>query len=127
MTAIKTGSMAVRIAGVITLALGVFIWVGADSAAALRPVHMLAGIVVAVSLLALAVHGLRAGVPVLPVVAIVWALILPVFGMTQASMTFLPHVLIQVAHLAAGVVAIGLGEMIAMKASGSRGTMAPAA
>ena len=125
MTAIKTGGWAVRIAGIVTLVLGVFIWVSPDPTA-IRPVHMLAGIVVAISLLVLAFAGFRAGVPVLPIFAVVWAFLLPVFGMTQASMTFVPHVLIQVAHLAAGVVAIGLGEMISMKIAGPKGTMATA-
>ncbi len=121
MSALPIGSQGVRIAGLATLVLGVLIWVSPDMAVSVRPIHMLAGLVVMVSLLVLAALGLRAGVPALPFVAIAWALVLPVFGMTQESITALPRIAIQVGHLAVGVVAIGLGEALSAKIGRPKG------
>jgi hypothetical protein len=121
MSALPIGSQGVRIAGLATLVLGILIWVSPDVTATIRPVHMLAGLLVMVSLLVLAALGLRAGVPVLPLVAIAWALVLPVFGMTQESMTALPRVAIQAGHLAVGIVAIGLGEALSAKIGRPKG------
>ncbi len=127
MSALRIGNSAVRIAGLAALVLGVVLWVMPEAAGGLRSIHMLAGVLVTVGLLTLAALGFRAGVPVLSIVAVVWALVLPVFGMTQGSITFLPQPVIEVAHLAAGLVAIGLGEMLAMKIAGPKGTLTPAA
>jgi hypothetical protein len=127
MSALRIGSSAVRIAGLAALVLGVVLWVMPEAAGGLRSIHMLAGVLVTAGLLTLAVLGFRAGVPVLPIVAVVWALVLPIFGMVQGSITVVPHIVVQVAHLAVGLVAIGLGEMLAVKITGPKGTLTPAA
>ena len=126
MTALPTASWAVRIAGIIALGLGAVIFVSPGVLDALRPVHMLVGLVVMVGLLLLARLGLRAGVPVLPYVAVAWAIVLPIFGVTQESITLLPRIAIQAGHLAVGVVAIGLGEMLSIRISRPKRAMAQA-
>lgn len=115
MTAVAAAQWTVRVAGLIALVLGLVIWVGQPTG--LRPVHMLVGVVLVVGLVLLAVLGLRAGIgPVLPAVAIAWAIVVPIFGMSQE--TIMPgdmHVVVEVAHLLVGVVAIGIGEAIAAR------------
>lgn len=115
MTAVAAAQWTVRVAGLIALVLGLVLWVGEPSG--LRPIHMLVGVVLVVGLVLLAVLGLRAGIgPVLPAVAIAWAIVVPVFGMSQE--TILPgdmHVVVEVSHLLVGIVAIGIGEAIAAR------------
>lgn len=115
MTAVAAAQWTVRVAGLIALVLGLVLWVGEPSG--LRPIHMLVGVVLVVGLVLLAVLGLRAGIgPVLPTVAIAWAIVVPVFGMSQE--TILPgdmHVVVEVSHLLVGIVAIGIGEAIAAR------------
>ncbi len=102
----------VRIAGLLMIVLGLLIWTG--NFAGLIPFHMLIGIVLVVALWVLAYQGLRAGVSRgLVAVAVVVGLVLPIFGVNQQQI--LPgdgHVVVQVAHLALGLVAIGLGEAL---------------
>jgi hypothetical protein len=113
MTPFSAARMAVRVVGVALLILGLAAWTG--SAAGLVPVHMLLGIVLVLALWAVAVLALQAGArPALPAIAIAWGVFVAAFGMTQAQI--LPgdslHVVIQVAHLVAGLVAIGLAEAL---------------
>jgi hypothetical protein len=104
-----------RLTAVILLTLGLLFWSG--NALNLIPVHMLTGLVLVLALWALAVLGLRAGVPpALGGLALVWGLIVPVLGVTQDSLV--PgdaHVLVKVLHLLVGVIAIGLGESLARR------------
>ena len=105
--------MTVRAVGLAMLVLGVVVWTG--DAAALIAVHMLLGIVLVLALWAVAVLALQAGTrPALPAIAIAWGLLMAAFGLVQAQI--LPgdglHIVIQVAHLAVGLIAIGLGEAL---------------
>jgi hypothetical protein len=124
MNALTAAGWTVRVTGLVLIVLGLLLWAGV--ATAIKPIHMLIGIVLVVALWTTAVLALRAGArPVLPVIALAWGLLLVVFGMSQESI--LPgtgHLGVQVAHLLAGIVAIGLGE--ALVAAGSRGTRLPA-
>ncbi len=115
MTATAAAQWTVRIAGLIALVLGLIIWVAAPDG--LRGIHMLVGVVLVVGLVVLAVLGLRAGTgPVLPAIAIAWAVITPVFGMSQETILMGDmHVVVEVAHLLVGVVAIGIGEALAAR------------
>ena len=118
MTTFSAARMAVRVVGLAMLILGLVVWTG--SAAGLVPVHMLLGIVLVLALWAVAVLALQAGVrPVLPAIAIAWGVLMAAFGMTQAQL--LPddslHVVIQVAHLVVGLVAIGLAEALGAAAT----------
>jgi uncharacterized membrane protein HdeD (DUF308 family) len=114
----------IRVTGIALVVLGLLLWV--DAAAGLRTIHMLLGLVLVVALVAAAALALRTGAkPILPGMAIAWAILTLAFGMTQAQI--LPgdgHVVVEVAHLLVGIVAIGLGEMLV--ASGRRGARATA-
>lgn len=118
MSALTIAGWTVRVTGLVLIVLGLLLWV--DSASGVRSIHMLLGLVLVVALAAAAVLALRAGAkPVLPAIAIAWAVLTVAFGMTQSQI--LPgdgHVVVQVAHLLVGVVAIGLGE--ALTATGRR-------
>ncbi|MFL5628030.1 MAG: hypothetical protein ACJ788_20825, partial [Ktedonobacteraceae bacterium] len=95
------------IAGLGALTLGLLFWIANID---LRNVHMLFGLIVALSLLVLGIVGVfTRGMRVLGVVAIVYALIVPVFGLTQATLLVGSlHWLIQTAHLLVGLGALAL-------------------
>jgi len=103
-----------RVSVLLTLILGIAIWTGnADS---LRPVHIVLGILVVLSLwiLGFAQATVRGGNGGLAAGAFILGLILPIFGSGQEGL--LPgsaHWSLQVIHLLLGLAAIGLGEMIA--------------
>jgi hypothetical protein len=95
------------IAGLIALVLGLLYWF---AAANVIQVHMVLGLVVTLGLLSLGVIALLTrGMRPLGAVAVVYALIVPAFGMTQATM--LPgdlHWLIRLAHMLVGIGALAL-------------------
>lgn len=124
MTTLTAAGWTIRVTGLALVVLGLLLWVGA--APGLRSIHMLIGIVLVVALVAAAVLALRAGAkPILPVIAIAWALLTVALGMVQAELLVGDaHVVVQVIHLLVGVVAIGLGE--ALTAAGRRGAGVPA-
>ncbi len=95
------------IAGLGALTLGLLFWIAHID---LRNVHMLFGLIVALSLLVLGIVGVfTRGMRVLGVVVIVYALIVPVFGLTQATLLVGSlHWLIQTAHLLVGLGALAL-------------------
>ena len=123
MNALTAAGWIVRVTGLALIALGLMIWV--DAVAGLRSIHMLIGIVLVVALAGAAALALRAGAkPILPAVAVAWGLLTIAFGLAQAQI--LPgdqHLVVQVAHLLVGLVAIGLGE--ALMASGRRAAGVP--
>jgi len=123
-SALGRAGWVVRGVGLVLIVLGVLIWVGVASA--IVPIHMLLGIVLVLALWATAYLALQAGAkPVLPAIAAAWGLVVVVLGLSQGFI--LPdtgHVLIQVAHLVVGIVAIGLAE--ALVAAGQRGSAATA-
>jgi len=124
MNALTAAGWTVRVTGIVMIALGLLIW--ADVVGALLPIHMLIGIVLVVALAAAAALALRAGAkPVLPAIAVAWGLLTIAFGLTQAQLlTGDLHLVVEVAHLLVGLVAIGLGEALA--AAGRRGAGIPA-
>ena len=95
------------IAGLLALALGLLYWFAAANGI---PVHMILGLVVTLGLLSLGVIALLTrGMRPLGAAAVVYALFVPAFGMTQA--TILPgelHWLIRLAHLLVGIGALAL-------------------
>ena len=104
--------MTIRAIGLIQLILGIVVWTGnADS---LILLHILLGSILTLALFALTFQAYRAGVPrPLVIVAAVWGLILPVWGLAQEKI--LPESIFwvsQVLHLICGVGAIGLAEML---------------
>jgi hypothetical protein len=83
----------------------------------LVPLHMLIGLVFVVALWTLAAIGLRAKVGTgLTVGAITWGAVVLVFGMVQRSL--MPgdlHWVVQVVHLLAGLIAMGVAEKLAAR------------
>ncbi len=124
MNALAAAGWIVRVTGLVMIVLGLLIWAGV--ATAIVPVHLLLGIVLVIALWTTAALARRAGArPALPAIAIAWGLLVVVLGIAQSAI--LPgdgHVVVQVVHLAVGIVAIGLGE--ALVAAGGRGTQVPA-
>lgn len=102
-----------RVVFVVQLVLGIFLWTGrGDSLTAL---HIAVGLLLVVDLWAAVALGLRSGAPIgLAVLALVWSVGMPVFGLVQANLlTGDIHVAVQVLHLVVGLVAVGLVEALA--------------
>lgn len=95
------------LAGLTALALGLFFWITNTNSIS---VHMLFGLTVALSLLILSILAVTiSGMRLLGVVGIVYALILPVFGLTQSGLLIGNlHWLIQTAHMLVGLGGIAL-------------------
>jgi hypothetical protein len=110
---VKLAQNTIRGTGLLLLVLGIALWTG--NAGGLKPLHILIGLLLVLSLWALAYLASRAAVSSqLVALAVIWGLIAPILGLSQEKMlTGNAHWLIQVLHLLVGVVAIGLGEMLA--------------
>src|SRR5438067_13435428 len=95
------------LAGLGALALGLLFWIAQVNAI---NVHMLLGLTVALALLILGIVAVfTRGMRLLGAVGIVYALIVPVFGLTQATLLVgSMHWLIQTAHLLVGLGALAL-------------------
>jgi hypothetical protein len=117
-TAATVAHMLIRILGLVAIALGILFWTG--NARNLVPIHMLVGLLLVLSLWTLALLAARAGVSWgVVALALVWGLIVPILGMTQAAL--LPgqwHWVIQVLHLLVGMGAVGQGEGLAARMRG---------
>lgn len=114
MKTVTIAHMLVRFTGLIMIILGIFIWTGnADS---IIPLHRLLGFVLVLSLWTLAYQAYRFGVnPGLAGLAFLWGFVAPVLGLTQENiLTGNAHWVIQIVHLLVGLIAIGLGERLAM-------------
>jgi len=122
MTARLAAQWTIRIAGLIALLLGILLWIGGGGG--IYPLHLLVGVILVGGLWTLAVLGLRAGAgPALPAVAVGWGILTVLFGLNQA--TLLPgdqHVVVEVAHLLVGLVAIGIGEALGARIARGRAT-----
>lgn len=103
----------VRLAGLVQIVLGLMFWSGRGLS--LIPVHMLIGLIVAWGLLVIAVLASRTGTRASVVVlAVVWAFMLPAFGVAHVGM--LPgewHWVVRVLHLAIGLGALGFADRLA--------------
>jgi hypothetical protein len=103
----------VRVGGLFQIGTGLLFWTG--NAMSLVPIHMLSGLIVSLSLVVLGALGAWASVhPGRVVLAVVWALFVPVFGLTQSQL--LPgelHWIVQVAHLVVGLAAMAQAEALA--------------
>jgi hypothetical protein len=105
----------VRLTGLIQIVLGVLFWTGnADS---FVRVHIVSGVVLVLTLVALAVLAATAGVqPGFVALAIAWAVVVLVLGLTQEQIVPGPaHWIIQVLHLLLGLGAIGQAENLARR------------
>jgi len=114
--AIRVLTMLLRLCGTLALLLGLLFWLGFVTG--LVPVHMLVGIVVVVLLWILGLLQLRGyrGSAALAVVALIVGLVLVAIGLSQNSLQPGPnHWIVQVVHLMLGLLAIGVGEVIAAR------------
>jgi len=102
------------LAGLAALALGLLIWFANMD---FISIHMLLGLTVALFLLLLGIIAVfTRGIRVLGAVSIVYAIILPIFGLTQTTLLIGNlHWLIQVAHLLVGLGALALMGVISTR------------
>lgn len=113
--AIRMAQMFVRVAGLVLLVLGIVIWTGHGNT--LIPAHAFLGVVFVLSLWAVAVIGLVARIGfVLPARLIIWGIVIGWFGVTQHQLfQGSRHWIIQVLHVAVGLIAIGLAEVVSAR------------
>ncbi len=113
---IKALRWILRIAFLLALAIGVALWTGHGFT--LLRFHMWLGFLAAFDLLALVVYGFLSRInPALPIIALLWAIALPVIGIAQMKIMLGPnHWVIEVVHLILGLGAIGLGEALSKRA-----------
>jgi hypothetical protein len=107
MIAVRTIQWIAGIAGLIALVLGLLFWIANLD---FINIHMLLGILVALSLLILGIVGVfTKGLRVLGVIGIVYAPLMLIFGLRQATLLVGNlHWLIQTAHLLVGLGALAL-------------------
>src|SRR6266496_2317179 len=107
MTGIRIIRGIAGVAGLGALTLGLLFWIAQMN---FISIHMLFGLIVALSLLILGIVGVvTRGLRLLGAIGIVYALVVPAFGLTQATLLVGSlHWLIQTAHLLVGLGALAL-------------------
>ena len=109
---LTTFQWVVRVAGVLTLLLGLLFWTG--DALSLIPVHMLLGVLTVLALWLLAATASQLGAPMGLVIGAGMLGVL-VLGLGFSQQSLIPgngHWIVQVLHLVLGMAAIGIAEMI---------------
>lgn len=113
MALVRITSMVMRLCALVVLVLGILLWT--SNYDNLKPIHMLVGILIVLSLWLLAFLQFRGGGSAsLTVAAFVLGLVVAALGITQESI--LPgstHWVVQVVHLLLGLSAVGFGEVLA--------------
>ena len=114
MIAVRIIRVIAGIAGLGALTLGLLFWIVNMNFIGL---HMLFGLIVALSLLILGIVGVfTGGMRLLGAIGIVYALFVPVFGVTQATLLVGSlHWLIQTAHLLVGLGALALIGVLSLR------------
>lgn len=114
MRAITVLEWILRIAGLGALLLGLLFWIVQLN---VIPIHMLFGLTVAITLLIISLLAVfTRGTRLLGGIGIVYAFILPLFGLNQAFILIGNlHWLIQVAHMLVGIGALALAGITAMR------------
>ncbi len=114
MTAVRILRVIVGVAGLGALTLGLLFWIANLNFIGL---HMLFGLIVALCLLTLGIVGVfTGGMRLLGAIGIVYALFVPVFGLTQATLLVGSlHWLIQTAHLLVGLGALALAGILSIR------------
>lgn len=112
---IRIAQMFVRLAGLVLLVLGIVIWTGHGDT--LVRTHAALGVFFVLSLWAVAVFGLVSRIGyVLPARLIIWGIVIGWFGISQQHLfpgTY--HWIVRVLHLAVGIIAIGLAEVVSAR------------
>lgn len=111
MTVVRIIQWIAGIAGLGALTLGLLFWIAQID---LLNIHMLLGLTVALALLVLSIVMVATrGLRLLGAIGIVYAFILPVFGLTQSGILIgSTHWLIQVLHLLVGLGALALAGIM---------------
>lgn len=111
MTTVRVFVWIARIAGLGALVLGLLFWIAQID---LISFHMLFGLSLAISLLVISIIMLFIrGMRVLGIVGIIYTFVLPIFGLTQATLLIGNlHWIIQTAHLLVGLGALALVQVI---------------
>ena len=114
MTVVRVIQWIAGIAGLCTLTLGLLFWIAQIN---LINFHMLFGLIVSLALLILGiVGGFTRGMRLLGIVGIVYALIVPLFGLTQSTLLIgSMHWLIQIAHMLVGIGGLALMGIISAR------------
>jgi len=102
------------IAGLGALTLGLLFWIANIE---LISIHMLFGLIVALTLLVMSIMAVSTrGMRIWGVVGIVYALIVPVFGLTQSGILVGNlHWLVQTLHMLVGIGALVLGGVMSVR------------
>jgi hypothetical protein len=105
------------IAGLAVLTLGLVIWIAQVSLTSIQVVHALFGLIVVLTLLILGIIALLTrGMRLLGTVSILYAPIVPIFGVTQATLLVGDlHWLVRTAHLLVGLGALTLLAIISLR------------
>ena len=115
--AVTAAQWLIRATGLTQLVLGALFWTA--NALAWVPTHTLVGLLFVLAFETLALLAARAGVGLGRVaLAVVWGLLVPVLGLTQAAL--LPgdlHWIVRVLHLLVGLGAMAQAEALAVRAS----------
>jgi hypothetical protein len=113
MSPVLVTQIVARVIAVVQVALGILVWTGHGDS--LIPLHIAVGLLLVLDLWAAVALGLRLGAPMrLAIVALVWSIGMPVFGLVQADVLAGDiHVAVQVLHLVVGLAAVGLVEALA--------------
>jgi hypothetical protein len=117
MLAVRMLTWIARIAWLGAIILGLLFWItGID----LISLHMLFGLTLGLAMIALGIVLLfKNGVRLLGIAGIVYAIILPIFGLTQTRLLVGNlHWLIQAAHLLVGIGAIALVQVMSTRYEG---------
>jgi hypothetical protein len=111
------------IAGLGALTLGLLFWIANIN---LVGIHMLFGIIVALTLLVMSIIAVSTrGMRIWGIVGIVYALIVPIFGLTQSSiLTGNLHWLIRTAHMLVGIGALVLAGIMSVRYASLKQAMA---
>jgi len=115
MSPVLATQIVARIVVVVHVILGIIVWTGHGDS--LIPVHIAVGLLLVVDLWVAVALGLRSGAPVgLAVLALVWSVGMPVFGLVQTNLLQGDaHVAIEVLHLIVGFIAVVLVEILARR------------
>jgi hypothetical protein len=124
---VRIVQLTLRLTGLLLIVMGVLIWTGNGDA--LVQAHMGLGLLFVLALWSLAALGFRARVSVgLSIRAAVWGIVVLWLGMIQGQLWLgQQHVYVRVAHLAVGLIAIGVGEALAARLKRAHASLAPEA
>jgi len=105
-----------RVSAILALILGIIIWANDSLASSLVNIHLPLGVLVTLSLIVLGImYGTaKGGNWGFASLAIVWGIIVFAVGAAQLGMND-PNVLYKILHLLIGLLAIGIGEMVATR------------